>query len=84
MFKKIDAQSVMITIEDNGIGRIKSAEFKTENQKKQRSQGMGNIKKRINILNEMYDDKVDVSISDVQADGTGTRVSLVIKKGLSV
>ena len=28
----------------------------------------------------MYDDKVDVSISDVQADGTGTRVSLVIKK----
>lgn len=79
-FKKMNAQSVMIIIEDNGIGRIKSAEFKTENQKKQRSQGMGNIKKRIGILNEMYDDRVDVSISDVEADGTGTRVSLVIKK----
>ncbi len=69
-----------IKIEDNGIGRKKSAELKTKNQKKQKSKGMGNIKKRIQILNEMYKNKVDVSISDLYNDQTGTKVSLKLKK----
>lgn len=69
-----------ISIEDNGIGRKKSAALKTENQKKQKSKGMGNIKKRIQILNEMYKDKVAVSISDLNDDTTGTKVVLKLKK----
>ncbi len=69
-----------IIIEDNGIGRKKSAELKTSNQKKQKSKGMGNIKKRIEILNDMYKNRVDVSISDLNGDHTGTRVSLKLKK----
>ena len=69
-----------ITIEDNGIGRKKSAELKTSNQKRQKSKGMGNIKKRIQILNDMYKNRVDVSISDLNTDQTGTRVSLKLKK----
>ncbi|RYC50466.1 histidine kinase [Flagellimonas olearia] len=69
-----------ITIVDNGIGRKKSAELKTNNQKKQKSKGMGNIKKRIHILNDMYKNKVDVSITDLNEDQTGTKVSLKLKK----
>jgi LytS/YehU family sensor histidine kinase len=69
-----------IIIEDNGIGRRKSAELKTSNQKKQKSKGMGNIKKRIHILNDMYKNKVEVSITDLNEDQTGTRVSLKLKK----
>ncbi|KAB7529689.1 sensor histidine kinase [Flagellimonas olearia] len=69
-----------ITIVDNGIGRKKSAELKTSNQKKQKSKGMGNIKKRIHILNDMYKNKVDVSITDLNEDQTGTKVSLKLKK----
>jgi Putative regulator of cell autolysis len=69
-----------ITIEDNGIGRKKSADLKTSNQKKQKSKGMGNIKKRIEILNDMYKNRVDVSISDLNGDHTGTKVSLKLKK----
>ncbi|WP_232520939.1 tetratricopeptide repeat-containing sensor histidine kinase [Flagellimonas nanhaiensis] len=69
-----------ITIVDNGIGRKKSAELKTSNQKKQKSKGMGNIKKRIKILNEMYKNKVEVSISNLNDDQTGTKVSLKLKK----
>ncbi len=69
-----------ITIEDNGIGRKKSAELKTANQRKQKSKGMGNIKKRIQILNDMYKNRVDVSISDLNEDQTGTKVSLKLKK----
>jgi tetratricopeptide (TPR) repeat protein len=79
-FKKIDHETIKICIEDDGIGRVQSAAMKTEHQKKQKSKGMGNIKKRISILNEMYKDKVDVLIRDAQADATGTRVTLLIKK----
>jgi len=70
---------LQIIIEDNGVGRAKSKALKTEHQKKQNSKGMGNIKKRVAILNEMYADKVDVCIEDIINDG-GTRVILTLKK----
>jgi sensor histidine kinase YesM len=70
----------VITIQDNGIGRVKSAALKTANQLRQKSQGMGNIKKRIAILNGMYKDKVDVSVADLEEDGSGTRVVLQLRK----
>lgn len=79
-FGQKDSETVLITIEDDGIGRTKSKELKTEHQKKQRSKGMGNIKKRIQILNEMYQDKVDVFIMDAMENGEGTRVQLILKK----
>ena len=79
-FKKIDAKTVKIIIQDDGIGRTKSKEFKTENQKKQKSKGMGNTQKRITILNEMYKDKVDVTVANVFENSEGTRVELILKK----
>jgi len=75
-----DKETIEITITDDGIGRKKSAALKTTNQKKQKSKGMGNIKKRVAILNDMYKDKVDVHISDLEADGTGTKVVFTLKK----
>lgn len=69
-----------ITITDDGIGRKKSTELKTQNQRKQKSKGMGNIKKRIGILNEMYSNKVSVSISDLTSDKIGTKVVVKLKK----
>jgi tetratricopeptide (TPR) repeat protein len=72
---------ITITIADDGIGRTRSKQMKTENQKKQNSKGMNNIKKRVAILNEMYKDKVDVMINDFQAsEDTGTKVIVTIKK----
>ncbi len=75
-----DRDSIVITISDNGIGRKKSAQLKTLNQNKQKSKGMGNIKKRVAILNDMYTDKVDLDISDLESDGTGTKVVFTLKK----
>ncbi|MEG3657403.1 tetratricopeptide repeat protein [Arenibacter palladensis] len=75
-----DKRALEISIIDNGIGRKKSAALKTQNQKKQKSKGMGNIKKRIEILNDMYKDKVDVFISDLETNGTGTKVLFTIKR----
>lgn len=76
----IKGGSLKITISDNGIGRTKSAQLKTENQKNQKSKAMGNIGKRIAILNQMYKDKVEVSIADLESDGSGTKITLVLRK----
>lgn len=76
---KASNRALKITIEDNGIGREKSKALKTEHQKKQNSKGMGNIKQRVAILNQMYQDKVAVLIEDVEETG-GTRVVLTLKK----
>ncbi|WP_067033693.1 histidine kinase [Allomuricauda sp. CP2A] len=78
--KQLTPNVLEISIADNGIGRKKSAELKTQNQKKQKSKGMGNIKKRIQILNDMYKNKVDVSITNLNEDQTGTQVILKLKK----
>ncbi|MFS4493370.1 histidine kinase [Maribacter sp. 2308TA10-17] len=78
--KQKDKETIEITITDDGIGRKKSAALKTQNQKKQKSKGMGNIKKRVAILNDMYKDKVDVAISDLENDGSGTQVLFTLKK----
>lgn len=78
--KQKEETSLEITISDNGIGRKKSAELKTLNQKKQKSKGMGNIRKRIAILNDMYKNKLDVHISDLERDGSGTKVVFVLKR----
>lgn len=72
--------SIKIIIQDDGIGRKKSLEMKTKNQLKQKSKGMSTIKNRIAILNDMYQDKVAVSISDVSEDGRGTKVEVTLKK----
>ena len=79
-FEPIDSDSIRIIISDDGIGRKKSKALKTAHQKKQNSKGMGNIKKRISILNNMYKDKVDVEISNIYKNEEGTRVQLILKK----
>ncbi len=76
-----NAEEIKITITDNGIGREKSKALKTENQQKHASKGMGNIKKRVAILNAMYKDKVDVYVDGFQdAEDTGTKVVVTLKK----
>lgn len=72
--------SISISITDNGIGRKKSAAIKTENQRKQKSKGMGIIQKRVAILNNMYSDKVAINITDLETDGSGTKVVFILKK----
>ena len=78
---QLNPDTIKITITDDGIGREKSKALKTEHQKKQNSKGMGNIKKRVSILNAMYKDKVDVFIDDFQdEEDTGTKVVVTLKK----
>ncbi len=75
-----NTETLQIEITDNGIGRKKSKTLKSKNQLKQKSKGMQNIKQRVAILNKMYKDKVDVLISDLHSDETGTKVVLTLLK----
>ena len=75
-----EKDAISICIQDDGIGRKKSLEMKTKNQLKQKSKGMSTIKNRIAILNDMYQDKISVQISDLNEDGSGTKVELTLKK----
>ena len=59
-----NANSIKITITDNGIGREQSKALKTNNQKKHNSKGLGNISKRVEILNRMYKDRISVNVLD--------------------
>lgn len=76
--KNVDA--VAICIEDDGVGRKKSMELKTKNQLKQKSKGMSTIKNRVAILNDMYQDRILVEVSDLFANGEGTKVELLLRK----
>lgn len=66
------------TIEDNGIGREKSAELKTKNQQIGKSTGMKNIDDRLRILNKMNNTNMQVQVMDLNNGATGTRVMVSI------
>lgn len=77
-----DAQGLKVGITDNGIGRKKSAELKTENQKKHNSTGLKNIEERLLILNTVYKTNYQVHVRDLPSDsGTSVVISIPTKNG---
>ncbi len=75
-----DEESILIRIQDDGVGRKKSKEMKTKHQLKQKSKGLSTIQNRIAILNDMYKDRIAVSVSDLLEDGSGTKVEMILKR----
>jgi tetratricopeptide (TPR) repeat protein len=77
-----DPNGLKVEITDDGIGRRRSAELKTDNQKKHNSTGLKNISERLHILNAVYKTDYRVRLEDLPGDG-GTRViiSLPLKNG---
>jgi two-component system LytT family sensor kinase len=72
-------EELMVTIEDNGIGRKKSAELKTHNQKDKDSIGLKNTEARIAIINELYKTNMRVRLEDLdKTTGSGTKVTVYI------
>ncbi|HNR73134.1 MAG TPA: tetratricopeptide repeat protein [Cyclobacteriaceae bacterium] len=68
---------MQVIIADNGIGRSKSAQLKTENQKKHNSTGLKNIQERLQIINTVYRTQYTVTIEDLP-NNSGTRVQIFI------
>ena len=72
---------VEISVIDDGIGRKKSKELKTENQKIMKSTGLKNIEDRLQIIKEVYSVHLNVTISDLNIETKeGTRVTIKLHR----
>lgn len=69
-------KTITVTIVDDGIGRKKSQEIKTDNQKIQKSTGLKNIDSRLKIISDIYKAKLDVEIKDNEPTGTVVTVKI--------
>jgi len=74
-----ESDHLQLIIEDNGIGRKQSAKLKTRHQSDQKSTAMNNIRDRIEILNKMGQYRYEIRVTDLEKDGTGTRVMVSLR-----
>lgn len=80
-FSKINDRQMMVTIEDNGIGREKSQELKKINGQTHRSVGTYNIFDRIKLINQLQEEKIKCEIIDLHDENgqpAGTKVELIL------
>jgi tetratricopeptide (TPR) repeat protein len=75
-----EGKTILVTIKDNGIGRQKSQTLKTINQKNYQSEGLKNVGKRLELINQIYGKNYQISIADANPTETepGTIVHLKI------
>ncbi|HEV9035469.1 MAG TPA: histidine kinase, partial [Puia sp.] len=76
---KTSDEKLLVTVEDNGIGRKKAASYKTHEHIEYQSKGMSLTADRIRMMNVKYGDSIHIEVTDLEdADGrvAGTRVSL--------
>lgn len=72
-------ESLFLAIEDNGIGRKKADEIKMDQGAIQQSLGSKITQDRIDILNSLYSNEIDVQyvdLEDEQGNPRGTRVEI--------
>lgn len=72
--------TILCTIEDNGIGREKSKDFKKNRVQQHKSMGMSITKERLDILNSSLNSNISAEIIDLFENGkaSGTKVRLII------
>ncbi len=70
---------ILVTVQDNGIGRARSKELKTKNQNQYRSTGLRNAQERIQLINQLYGKSYELSVDNAHDDGdVGTVVQIKI------
>ena len=68
------------SIKDNGVGRIKAAAFKSNQHIEYQSKGMSLTAKRIDLLNKMNENKIEIDIIDLTAaNGAATGTEVIVK-----
>jgi len=72
-----EGPNMIVRIQDDGIGRKRSGELKTQNQRKHNSTGIRNIDERLSIINKVYKTNYRVEIEDAPS-GKGTHVSIYL------
>lgn len=74
------AENLNCTIEDDGIGRIKSTEIKKTKKTSVKSAGTNITEKRIGLINSVHNINIGVFIDDLHENGNpcGTRVRIIL------
>ncbi len=74
---------ILVSIEDNGIGREAAQQYKSKYHIQYQSKGMSINKDRIDILNSHNDKKIEIFINDLydkNNEPAGTRVDIYLKQ----
>jgi ligand-binding sensor domain-containing protein len=74
-----EEEGLLVSVEDNGIGRLKAMEYKTGEHIEYQSKGMSLTASRIGIISAVYGVHIRVHVEDRMTNGRpdGTRVTLV-------
>ncbi|MBX7051758.1 MAG: histidine kinase [Flavobacteriales bacterium] len=74
-------EKLFVILEDNGVGIHQSSMLKTQNQQQQKSHAIANMKKRIDVLNELYHCEISLTTENLTDDSAypGTKVTLNMK-----
>ena len=80
LFTNDNEEILRCIIEDNGVGRTKSAQINKNRKPNHESFATGAINSRIELMNESLDQKIKVEIEDLFEDqlATGTRVVISV------
>lgn len=78
-FKRFEDQ-LLVTVEDNGIGRKKAASYKTREHIEYQSKGMSLTADRIRMMNVKYGNCIHIEVTDlVDAAGNAAGTRIVLK-----
>lgn len=72
---------MICTVEDNGIGRVRSMELKTETEKERSSLGILIVETRMKLLSDQYGMKMGMSFLDLYDNNhkaSGTKVTIIL------
>jgi sensor histidine kinase YesM len=74
-FISLNEDTLICTIEDNGVGRTEANLIQTRSLKKYKSRGTELVKRRVDILNEMgYD--ITITVDDGITGGTVVTIQI--------
>ena len=76
----ITGDNLLVTVEDNGIGREMAAQYKTHEHIEYQSKGMALTNDRIRMINAVYEENIEVRVIDLHHEGqpAGTRIILTL------
>ena len=79
--KLINENTILCSVEDDGIGREKAIQIKKQSDLRHKSRGMLITQKRLEILNKQNKDQISVRIIDLKDENDlpkGTRVEIYL------
>ena len=81
---KAENDSVICTIEDNGVGRKAAQEIRAKQDPERKSLGFKITAQRIDLLNSLYKDRFNIEYTDLESwnGSLGTRVVIRIPQGI--